>query len=443
VKQELQMHGQCEELALDYLSEDAVREYLERRFPEASFAPGFARVLRENTGGNPLFLVNVVDDLVAQRHLREADGRWTLAIPVERVADGVPQTLWQMVEKAARQARAERAGRTLRRQRRRRGVSRPRSRRSTGRAHTTASSAATSSRAWGQFIRALGVAEWPDGTVAARYGFIHALYRDVLYARVPIGTASGSTSASARVSSGRTARAPGRSPASWRCISSRAGTSSGRLAIGAKAAETALGQHGHRQAFDHARRALGLLATLPESPERNQQELMIQTVLGAAVIATSGWAAAEVADAYVRARDLCMKLGVTPQLFPVLLGLCAFYLMRGDLKVAWEVSQELLAVAEAQRRRRGADRSAQHRGHDVLLPRRLHPRRSAIWSGRRRSTTRSCTAPIGRASSSSTTIPGVSCGAHMGLTLMMLGHQDRARRACASASASPARSIIP
>src|SRR6185436_8040713 len=63
VKQELQMHGQCEELALDFLSEDAVREYLDRRFPEASFAPDFPRILRENTGGNPLFLVNVIDDL--------------------------------------------------------------------------------------------------------------------------------------------------------------------------------------------------------------------------------------------------------------------------------------------------------------------------------------------------------------------------------------------
>ena len=33
VKQELQVHGQCEELALDFLSEGAVGEYLEWRFP--------------------------------------------------------------------------------------------------------------------------------------------------------------------------------------------------------------------------------------------------------------------------------------------------------------------------------------------------------------------------------------------------------------------------
>jgi len=30
-------------------------------------------------------------------------------------------------------------------------------------------------------------AEWPDGTVAARYGFLHALYQEVLYERIPTG----------------------------------------------------------------------------------------------------------------------------------------------------------------------------------------------------------------------------------------------------------------
>src|SRR5207245_7601034 len=35
-----------------------------------------------------------------------------------------------------------------------------------------------------QFLRARGTAEWPDGAVAARYGFLHALYQDVLYGRL-------------------------------------------------------------------------------------------------------------------------------------------------------------------------------------------------------------------------------------------------------------------
>jgi predicted ATPase len=31
-----------------------------------------------------------------------------------------------------------------------------------------------------QFLRPQGTSEWPDGTVAARYGFVHALYQEVL-----------------------------------------------------------------------------------------------------------------------------------------------------------------------------------------------------------------------------------------------------------------------
>ena len=37
----------------------------------------------------------------------------------------------------------------------------------------------------GQFLRVCGTDAWPDGTVAARYGFLHALYRETLYERVP------------------------------------------------------------------------------------------------------------------------------------------------------------------------------------------------------------------------------------------------------------------
>src|SRR5262249_23019339 len=39
----------------------------------------------------------------------------------------------------------------------------------------------------GQFLQAKGAAEWPDGTMAARYSFIHALYQEVTYEQIPVG----------------------------------------------------------------------------------------------------------------------------------------------------------------------------------------------------------------------------------------------------------------
>ena len=35
-----------------------------------------------------------------------------------------------------------------------------------------------------QFVQHQGTTTWPDGTVAASYRFIHALYQEILYARV-------------------------------------------------------------------------------------------------------------------------------------------------------------------------------------------------------------------------------------------------------------------
>src|SRR5262249_29417637 len=71
VKQELEVHGHCEELPLEFLSVAAVREYLARRFPQHRFPSDLALVLHRNTGGNPLFIVNTIDDLMARGRMRE------------------------------------------------------------------------------------------------------------------------------------------------------------------------------------------------------------------------------------------------------------------------------------------------------------------------------------------------------------------------------------
>ena len=80
-----------------------------------------------------------------------------------------------------------------------------------------------------------------------------------------------------------------------------------------------------RKQSAHLTTALELLKTLPDTPERVQQEITLQ-LTGPALMATKGFAAPEVEQAYTRARELCRQVGETPQLFPVLLGLWVFYL---------------------------------------------------------------------------------------------------------------------
>jgi predicted ATPase len=92
--------------------------------------------------------------------------------------------------------------------------------------------------------------------------------------------------------------------------------------------------------------ALQLLNSLPDTPERSRQELKLQTLLGPVLIAAKGNASPEVEQVYLRARELCQRLGETDQLFPVLFGLRSVYLVRGEIVRAHELSEQLLSLAQ-------------------------------------------------------------------------------------------------
>src|SRR5207237_7071312 len=100
------------------------------------------------------------------------------------------------------------------------------------------------------------------------------------------------------------------------------------------------------EAIQHLTTGLALLATLPETPARVQQELDLQLALGPAFVATKGQAAPEVEQTYARARALCVQVGETPQLFSALRGLCRFYQNLGALPTARELGEQLFRLAQ-------------------------------------------------------------------------------------------------
>lgn len=99
VKQELQMHRQCKELPLAFLNEESITDYLAARFVGSDFPVALTRVFQQRTGGNPLFMVNVGDYLVSQGLVVESEGGWKLKDDVENLAVGVPDDVWQVIEK--------------------------------------------------------------------------------------------------------------------------------------------------------------------------------------------------------------------------------------------------------------------------------------------------------------------------------------------------------
>src|SRR5262249_19328682 len=87
--------------------------------------------------------------------------------------------------------------------------------------------------------------------------------------------------------------------------------------------------------------------TLPDVSERAPQELGLQTALGQALMVTCGYAAPEVEQVNARALELCRRIGETPQLFPVLEQLQAFYLISGKLQKSRHVGEQRLSLAQA------------------------------------------------------------------------------------------------
>jgi predicted ATPase len=100
------------------------------------------------------------------------------------------------------------------------------------------------------------------------------------------------------------------------------------------------------EAISSLMKGLELLQTLPDTPERAQQELTLQVALGDLLMPIKGTAAREVEQAYVRALELCRQMGETPLLFPVLFGLSTVYIGRAEYKTARERGEQLLRLAQ-------------------------------------------------------------------------------------------------
>ncbi len=117
-----------------------------------------------------------------------------------------------------------------------------------------------------------------------------------------------------------------------------------------KAGEHALARSANAEACAHIRKGLEELSGYPESSDRLHEEVMLLLGFGAALSALKGSAAPEVEQTYARARELCAGIDDPAYLFPVLRGLHSFYLVRGPLRTAYRMIEQLREMAE-----RGSD----------------------------------------------------------------------------------------
>jgi predicted ATPase len=115
-----------------------------------------------------------------------------------------------------------------------------------------------------------------------------------------------------------------------------------------RAGGQAVERSANQEAIHHLTKGLELLTTRPDTSQRTQQELDVLITLGPALIATKGYVSEEVEQVYKRAYELCRSIGKEEQRFSVLIGLYRFYVNRGEMGTAREISEELLTLAQRQ-----------------------------------------------------------------------------------------------
>jgi DNA-binding winged helix-turn-helix (wHTH) protein/tetratricopeptide (TPR) repeat protein len=349
VKRELQAHALCHELPLGYLTEDDIAHYLAGRFPRHELPRRLTRLIHRRTEGNPLFMVNVVQYLIDEGAITESNGGWILQDANADLESGVPENIRQLIEKQIERLdpdeRIVLEGASV-----------------VGMECSSVAIAAglDAKTEWveercealvrrHQFLSPARIVELPDGTITPRYKFSHVLYLEVPYRLLPAM---------------RRSQIHGRIGQSGEAIyRERVGEIAAELAMHfeqardpdravkylLQAAQNATHRFAQHEAAALARRGLHALELLAPSPERDEREMSLRMMLGVALMATRGFAAAEVEQVFRRALELCVARGADDLAFMVQWQLGLFHYFRAELESACEVASRLLESAQAAR----------------------------------------------------------------------------------------------
>jgi class 3 adenylate cyclase/predicted ATPase len=182
----------------------------------------------------------------------------------------------------------------------------------------------------------------------ARYLFKHALIQDAAYASLLRSVRQGYHQQMAQLLEAQFPEVVETQPEVVAHHYTEAACPNQAIGYWQRAGQHAARRSAHQEAVRHLTTGLELLATLPETPARAEQELDLHMALGPVLMATRGQGAAEVEQTYTRAWALCQQLGETPQRFAALRGLWRVYHTGGRLATAREVAEQLLTLTQRQ-----------------------------------------------------------------------------------------------
>ncbi|HST09000.1 MAG TPA: AAA family ATPase [Terriglobales bacterium] len=346
VKRELQAHALCHELPLEYLTEEAIAEYLRAKFPGHQFSGRLARMIHRRTEGNPLFMVNVVEYLIDEKLLVQDQGAWKIPVDLAEVELGVPESIKQLIEKQLERLspdeRAVLEGASV--------------------AGMECSSVAIAAgldmsietvehhceelARRHHFLSPGWLVELPDGTVTSRHRFIHILYLEVPYSLIPRMRRS---QIHHRIAERGIAIYGDRSHEIATELAMHFEQSRDwprALEYLLQAAVNAAARSAPHEAIDLANRGLDSLQFVPGTAEHAKQEMKLRMVLSVSLTAIKGFASPEVETINARGRELFRRQGPSPELFYMLWSLNLYHQFSGEMHLSLEISHQLIQLAE-------------------------------------------------------------------------------------------------
>ena len=342
-KLDLISRGLCREIVPSYLDVQAIEKYIALQFPEHAFPGGFAAMIHERTEGSPLFMADVLRDLRRRQLVRQQDGRWVIEGDLSTLEDELPRSVMSLIQRKL-EALDDGDRRLL----------------------TAASvqgldfDSAIVALALGQaehevedrlerlerehaLVRFVDEYECPDRSLTLRYRFAHHLYHNTISDSLRI---TRRVALSKVIADGLIARLAGKADnaADIAVILETARDNVRAAEYWNKAAQGAARLYAHAETARLAQRGLDLLAAEPDTPQRAAAELDLQMTYGLAIKTSQGYAMSAVGSAYARARELCRKVEDPARVVPVLIGLSAHHIVSGEIRVAHEISLEMLEL---------------------------------------------------------------------------------------------------
>jgi predicted ATPase len=168
----------------------------------------------------------------------------------------------------------------------------------------------------------------------AVYTFKHALVQDAAHGSLLRGARQ---QLHARIAEALTAQFPelmDSQPELFAQHYAEAGLVEKSVTFWGKAGRRSAARSAMAEAASQFHKGLDQLALLPDSPERQLQELEFWIALGAVLQAVKGQAAPETGDAYARARELWERLGSPSEFLQVPYGQSLYHVVRGEFDLA-------------------------------------------------------------------------------------------------------------